>query len=379
MLERFARRCYRRRRLVLIGWVVTFIAFGILGNAFNGGFSHSFDLPGSDAVAAFDMLKARFPEQSGDSVSVVFKSDRGIDDPAVRQRAELLLTALATEPHATHTTSPYSPEGARNVAPGRKIAFGEVQFDKPSFELGKSAGLRMVDRAEKASGDGVTFQLNGGAIQQAEFKDPGGSEGIGLLVALLILLLAFGSVLAAGLPVLLAVMGIGIGLAIIQLLSNVVPVPEFTPIVAAMIGIGVGIDYALFIVTRYRQGVHDGMGPEEATALGSRTAGRAVVFAGTIVVISVLGMLLMNLPFLQGVAFGSAAAVLTTVLLSVTLLPAMFGFIGQKIDSLRVPFLHSTETEYRSGFWFRWSRLVQRRPWLIGGIGAVIIIVLALP
>jgi RND superfamily putative drug exporter len=379
MLERLARRCYRRRRLVLVGWIIAFVGFGVLGSAFNGGFSHSFELPGSDGVAAFNLLKNRFPQQSGDSVAVVYKADAGVNAPSVRPRVEALLAELGREPHAVIVTSPYTPEGARKISPDGKIAFGEVQFDKPSFELGKAAGQRMIDKAEKASGNGVTFELNGGAIQQAEFTEPGGSEGIGLLLALVILLLAFGSVLAAGLPVLLAVMGIGIGLAIIQLLSNIVPVPEFTPIVAAMIGIGVGIDYALFIVTRYRQGIHDGMEPEEATALATRTAGRAVVFAGTIVVISVLGMLLMNLPFLQGVAFGSAAAVATTVLLSVTLLPAMFGFIGHKIDSLRVPFLHSTETEYRSGFWFRWSRLVQRRPWLIGGIGAAIIIFLALP
>jgi RND superfamily putative drug exporter len=182
-----------------------------------------------------------------------------------------------------------------------------------------------------------------------------------------------------GLPLLMAVMGIGIGFAIIELIANVVPVPNFTPIVAAMIGIGVGIDYALFIVTRYRQGLHDGLEPEAATMLSIRTAGRAVLFAGTIVVISVLGMLLMNLPFLQGVAFGSAAAVLVTMLGSITLLPAMLGFVGRKIDSLRVPFLHSTDTDYRSGFWFRWSRLVQRRPWLLGGIGAVIILALAIP
>jgi RND superfamily putative drug exporter len=379
MLERLARWSFHRRRLVLVLWIVGFIAFGAFGSALNGGYAQSTKLPGSDAVAAFDLLKARFPQHSGDSVLVVFKADRGIDDPAVKPRVEALIAQLARQPHVSGTTSPYSPDGARDVSPDRKIAFATLQLDKPGFELKRAEGTAMIDAAKKASRSGVTFALSGGLIQNAEFSNGGGSEGAGILVAALILLIGFGSVLAMGLPILMAVMGIGIGFAIIELIANVVPVPNFTPIVAAMIGIGVGIDYALFIVTRYRQGLHDGLDPEAAVMLSIRTAGRAVLFAGTIVVISVLGMLLMNLPFLQGVAFGSAAAVVVTMLGSVTLLPAMLGFVGRKIDSLRVPFLHSTETNYRSGFWFRWSRLVQRRPWILGGVGAAIIVVLAIP
>src|SRR6266550_3225078 len=379
MLERIARWCFHRRRLVLVLWIVGFIAFGFFGSAFNGGYTQSTKLPGSDAVAAFDLLKARFPQQSGDSVLVVFKADRGIDDPAVRPRVEGLIRELARQPHVSGTTSPYSPQGNRNVAPDRTVAFGELQLDKPGFQLTKSEGTDMIAAARKATGNGVDFELSGELIQNAEFSGGGGSEGAGILAAVVILLIAFGSVLAMGLPILMAVMGIGIGFAIIELIANVVPVPNFTPIIAAMIGIGVGIDYALFIVTRYRQSLHDGLDPEEAVVRSIRTAGRAVLFAGTIVVISVLGMLLMNLPFLQGVAFGSAAAVLVTMLGSITLLPAMLGFVGHKIDSLHVPFLHSTDTDYRSGFWFRWSRVVQRRPWLLGGIGAVLILVLAIP
>ena len=379
MLERIARWCFHRRRLVLVLWIVGFIAFGAFGSAMNGGYTQSTDLPGSDAVAGFNLLKNRFPQQSGDSVLVAFKADRGIDDPAVRPRLEALTSELARQPHVSQMTSPYSPEGARNVSPDHKVAFATLQLDKVGFELKRAEGKAMIDAAKKASGNGVTFALSGGLIQNAEFSNGGGSEGAGILVAALILLVAFGSIIAMGLPILMAVVGIGIGFAIIELIANVVPVPNFTPIVAAMIGIGVGIDYALFIVTRYRQGLHDGLDPEAATMLSIRTAGRAVLFAGTIVVISVLGMLLMNLPFLQGVAFGSAAAVLVTMLGSVTLLPAMLGFAGHKVDSLRVPFLHATETNYRTGFWFRWSRVVQRRPWLLGGIGAVIILALAIP
>ncbi|MBV8980456.1 MAG: MMPL family transporter, partial [Acidimicrobiia bacterium] len=379
MLERLARTCYRRRRRVLVLWILALVAFSFLGKAFDGGYANSFKLPGSDAVAAFDLLKARFPQQSGDTVLVAFKADQGVDNPAVHARVDALVAQLAKRPHVSGTVSPYSPQGARNVAPDRKVAFAVLQLDKLGYQMTKADGTAMIDAAKKAGGNGVDFELSGNLIQNAEFSGGGGSEGAGILAAVVILLIAFGSVIAMGLPILMAIVGIGIGLALVELLANLVPVPNFTPIVAAMIGIGVGIDYALFIVTRYRQGLHDGMEPEEAVVRAIRTAGRAVVFAGTIVVISVLGMLLMNLPFLQGVAFGSAAAVAVTVLGSVTLLPAMLGFTGTKIDSWRVPFLHSTETNYRSGGWFRWSRQVQRRPWALGAAGLTAIVLLAIP
>ena len=266
MLERIARWCFLRRRLVLVLWIVAFIAFGAFGSALNGGYSQSTDLPGSDAVAGFNLLKDRFPQQSGDSVLVVFNADRGIDDPAVRPRLEALTAELARQPHVSQVTSPYTPDGARNVSPDHKVAFATLQLDKVGFELKRAEGKAMIDLAKKANGNGVTFALSGGVIQNAEFSNGGGSEGAGILVAALILLVAFGSIIAMGLPILMAIVGIGIGFAIIELIANVVPVPNFTPIVAAMIGIGVGIDYALFIVTRYRQGLHDGLDPEAATS-----------------------------------------------------------------------------------------------------------------
>jgi RND superfamily putative drug exporter len=182
-----------------------------------------------------------------------------------------------------------------------------------------------------------------------------------------------------GLPILTAVMGIGIGLAILELLANVFNVANFSPIVAAMIGIGVGIDYALFIVTRYRVGLNEGLDAEHAAVTAISTAGRAVIFAGTTVIISVMGILLMGLPFLQGVAYGPAAAVLIAMLASITLLPAMLGFAGKSIDKLRLPFVGRQQKHHRAGFWFRWSRLVQRRPWPALLISGVAIVLLAIP
>jgi len=182
-----------------------------------------------------------------------------------------------------------------------------------------------------------------------------------------------------GLPILTALFGIGIGLSLVLFFANFISVPNFTPQIASMIGIGVGIDYALFIVTRYRQGLHDGRDPQDATTLAMATAGRAVVFAGTIVVISLLGLLLMGFDFVQGIAIGSAAAVFVTMLASITLLPAILGFVGRNIDRFHIPIFGGRTPVPGQGFWFRWSRLIQRRPIATGAVGLVAVGLLIVP
>src|SRR5205807_2568466 len=235
-------------------------------------------------------------------------------------------------------TDPYHPQlgGQAAISRNGKIAYTEVQFSIQPQDVSKSEANRLIDRGTAAarSVPGLQVQFGGQVIEQAQFQSPGATEGIGIGAAIIILLLTFGSVLAMGLPVLTALFGIGIGLSILLLLANVIPVPDFTPQIAAMIGIGVGIDYALFIVTRYRQGLYENRSAEDATILALATSGRAVVFAGTIVVISFLGVLLMGFAFLQGIAVGGSVAVFVTMVASVTLLPAMLGFVGRNIDRL---------------------------------------------
>jgi RND superfamily putative drug exporter len=201
---------------------------------------------------------------------------------------------------------------------------------------------------------------------------------VGLIAAIVILLFAFGSVLAMGLPIMTALFGIGIGLGLVQLLANFVSMPDFASQLAAMIGIGVGIDYALFIVTRYRQLLHDGHQPEAAVVKSIKTAGKAVLFAGCTVVISLLGMFFMRLSFMNGLAIGASLAVLITMVASVTLLPAVLGFVGLKIDSWALPWAKKTTTSERN-IWYRWSRFVQRHPAPMALLGLVILGALALP
>jgi uncharacterized membrane protein YdfJ with MMPL/SSD domain len=377
-LERLSRLCYRRRRRVLAAWILAFIGMTILGRSAGGELSTEFSIPGSESQRAADVLEDRFPARSGDTIDVVFKSDAGINDPATKTRVERLLGEMAGVAHVAAVASPYSPQGAQSVSRDGKIAFAVLQLDLKGSDMPKEDTLVLLDAAKAASDDSLRFELGGLAVQNAEFVQ-GGGEVLGLLAAMIILLIVFGSLLAMGLPILTAVMGIGIGLAIVELLAHVVNVPDFALVMAAMIGIGVGIDYALFIVTRYRLGLADDMDPEEATIVAISTAGRAVLFAGTTVVISVLGILLMNLPILQGVAIGSAAAVAVTMLGAVTLVPALLGFSGRSIDRLRVPFVKPPAAHQRTGFWFRWSRFVQRRPWPAFIAGALAIGLLTLP
>jgi RND superfamily putative drug exporter len=379
MLERLARWCYRHRWRTVILWVVALAVSISLMNVAGGDYTSDFSLPGSESQEAFDLLEQKFAARSGDSATIVFQADAGVEDPAVQETMERLFARAAQLPNVVAVTSPYTEEGARQISPGSRIAFADVQFDLGVGEIPLESIQALLDLGEQADGPGLQIEFGGGPISQAQFEPPGGAETVGFLAAVVILLIMFGSVLAMLLPLVTAGIGIGIGLSLILLFANFINVPNFTPQVASMIGIGVGIDYALFIVTRYRQHLHQGVDPERSVVLALTTSGRAVVFAGIIVVISFLGILLMGFPFIQGIAVGGAAAVLVTMLASITLMPAMIGFVGRNIDRLHIPRLRRVETTGRQSFWFRWSRIIQHRPWVTGLAGLVILITLTIP
>jgi putative drug exporter of the RND superfamily len=379
MMERLARWSYAHRWRMLALWIVALIGIGALGATTGGDYSTTFSLPGAESQRAFDLLKARFPQVSGDTADIVFKVTQGVSAPDVKTRIEGYLGQVAKLPKVTSVTDPYTPAGARNISPDGHIAFAEVQFGVEAGDVPKAVVDKLESLGRAAVGPGVEIEFGGQVISQAQFQPPGGAEAVGLIAAVLILLITFGSVLAMGLPVMSALFGIGIGLSLLLLFANFLNVPNFTPTVASMIGIGVGVDYALFIVTRYRQGLHEGLDPQAAVVKALTTAGRAVIFAGTIVVISLLGILLMGFAFVQGIAVGGAVTVFVTMLASVTLLPAVLGFVGRNIDKLHIPRLRRVEHMENRGFWYRWSRLIQRRPWVAGLVGLAAVIVLALP
>jgi RND superfamily putative drug exporter len=378
-VERLAGWCYDKRWRVLLLWVVALVGISFGGNAFDGGFSSNFSLPGAESQRVFDLLKTRMPQDSGFSARIVVKADGGLEDPAVQSELQAVLAKAKGLEGVTGVISPYEPAGKFGIAPGGHIGYGTVQFTNNMSDVPKSTLTSLMDEAEDLNRPGLQAEVGDPIIQNAEQAPPGAAEIVGLLAAILILIITFGSLLAMGLPVITAIFGIGIGLALIKLLGNVLDVPIFAPQMAAMIGIGVGIDYALFIVTRYRQALHGGKDPRESTIEAITTSGRAVLFAGLTVVISLLGILLMGFAFVQGLAVGAASAVLVTMLASVTLVPALLGFVGHKIDSLRVPFFHRHETAHRDSFWFRWSRLIAKKPALPAIVSLGVLVALALP
>ena len=225
--------------------------------------------------------------------------------------------------------SPYQVPG--QISADGHIAFATVQFGVPGTSISNAEALSLMHDARAASGHGVTFALGGDVVDQAETPYGGPTEGVGVLAAAIVLLIAFGSLLAMGLPVLTAVLGIGAGLSLIALLGHIFPAPSFSPIVASMIGLGVGVDYALFIVTRFREALRGGRPPEDAAVLAMRTAGRTVLIAGTTVIIGMLGLLVLRESLMNGVAIAAAATVAMVLLGSLTLLPALLGFTGTRL------------------------------------------------
>ena len=375
MLDRLAHVTYRRRWLVLAIWVVLLVGMSILGSKFAGVNKVEFNLPASDSQKAFDLLKSAGTGDDKAAGKIVFAA-ADVASPAMQSQITAMLDSVAKQPHVATVESPFAgtPRAAFQVSRDRTVAYANVKFDERivSEETGKQI-LALHDTYAK---DGLRIAFSGQMFQ--ERKPPGATEAIGLIAAVIILLLAFGSVLAMGLPIMTALFGIGIGLAIVELLANVMSMPDFASQLASMIGIGVGIDYALFIVTRYRQLLHDGHDPETAVVKAIKTSGKAVLFAGCTVVISLLGMFTMRIGFVNGLATGAACAVLITMAASVTLLPAVLGFVGHKIDSLALPWAKRTTTTERN-IWYRWSRFVQHHPLPMALVGIVVLGGLALP
>lgn len=379
MLEKIARFSYRRRWLMLIIWVVALVGFNVAQSTAGGDYSSDFSLPGADSQKAFDLLQERFPQVAGETADIVFKADQGIADPEVKAEMEGLFAELSEVDRVVHIDSPYSKAGARQVSADGKTAFATMHFEfVEGQQVPVEIGKRIQNLAAETDVDGLVVEPGGSVVIFSEFEEPSGAEGIGIVFAIIILLVAFGSVLAMGLPIATALFGIGIGLALVMLIANFANVPEFTPQLASMIGIGVGIDYALFIVTRYRSHLHGGLEPEAATLQAIKTAGKAVLFAGTTVVISLLGILLMGFAFVEGLAIGGAATVAVTMIASITLLPALLGFVGNNVDRWRLKWFDRSSAGNQA-MAYRWSRMIQRRSWPAAIVGLGILVLMSVP
>jgi RND superfamily putative drug exporter len=380
-MRRFATWTTGHRKTVIFGWIAALIVVGMIAGSVGSSFSEDFKLPASDSQEAFDLLENKFPAQSGDTATIVYKASEGVETAAVKRKMEGVFATAAKVPHVSEVASPYESGGAAAISDDGKIAYATVQFDTTSNELDKEDTERVMNAAEAASGDGLQVEVGGQPVEEARAEEEGDTSFmIGLLAAVVILLITFGSAVAMGLPLLTALFALGVGLSLVTLGTHVFDTAEFAPQLAAMIGLGVGIDYALFILTRFRNGLDEGLESRDAAIAAVDTAGRAVLFAGVTVIIALMGMWLLGLSFLYGVAMAAAVAVLMTMIAALTLLPALLTIAGPRVDRLRIPGLGKREPSTAEDTrWFRWSREIQRRPVLSALLSGGLLIALCIP
>ncbi|MEV0323311.1 MMPL family transporter [Streptomyces sp. NPDC050658] len=393
-----ARWCYRHRLVVLVLWVGALFGLGAAGTSAGTDYSNVFSLPDTDSKRAYDLMTKAFPERSGDTDTVVWRVGEGtsgeggtpgedgtsVEDDGVRSRIEPALKEIAGMKGVGEVTSPYASKeaGAAQISEDGRIAYAQVTFTEQANSVPKSLVQDVVDTAQDAEQAGLQVELGGQAITRIQEPPTGTAELVGIAAAAVVLFLAFGSLFAMVLPIVIAVFGVGLGMVSTMLLSHVTDIPEVAPLLGSLIGLGVGIDYALFIVTRHRRGILRGMEPEESAVRALNTSGRAVLFAGGTVCIALAGMLVMNMRFLDGVVIAASLTVVLSVLAAVTLLPSLLGMLGPRVLSRRQRRrLAATgpEPAEASGLAARWSSYVQRRPRSIAALAFVVMALLALP
>ncbi len=379
-MSAIARWCFRHRFMVIAAWVVALVGLGVLQQAVKSDFNNSFSLPGTGSTTAQQLLAKAIPAQAGDTDTIVWQVSHGtVRDPAIQARMSAALTKISSMPEVVGVASPYGPHGATQISRDGRIAYASVNFTKQANNLAKADITRVINAAEAAREPGLNVQIGGQAIGSTEQTSLGVSSTVGVLAAAVVLFIAFGSLLAMLLPLITAIAGVGGGLMAIAPLTHAINVVDFAPILGALIGLGVGIDYALFIVTRHRRGLQAGLTPEEAAVTAINTSGRAVLFAGSTVCIALLGILVLGVSFLNGLAVASALTVVFTVLAAVTLLPALLGVIGIRVLSRRQRRKLGGSAGNEPGVWARWAGTVERRPALLAAGAAVVMLVLAIP
>jgi RND superfamily putative drug exporter len=367
------------KRLLLVFFILMAAFIGV-ASSIRGEFADSFSLPGAESQRAYDLLAERFPGASGSSAQIVFQIQDGssFDDPAVKEQVGALLNDLSALPHVSSIVSPY--DATYQVsAIDPSIAYATVNYDLQSNELKIDDAKTLVDTVKAANTDQLRVVAGGDVPSLAEFEFGNTSEIVGIIAAAIILLIAFGSVVAMGLPIVTALIGLTIGFMGIFITTRYLDIATFAPQFASMIGIGVGIDYALFIVTRFREGINDGLSPKEATGRALDTAGRAVIFAGTVVVISMLGLSAVGIKFVAALGIAAAIVVGTAVLVAFTVLPALLTLVGTRIDKWSVRRPGSKNRTPGEPFGRKISRRIQANPWLYAIASTVLLVVLAIP
>jgi RND superfamily putative drug exporter len=389
---KLTRWCIAHRRYVVAGWVALALLASVLAQAVGRQYSTNFTLPGTESQRAVDLLTREFPAQSGDRDLIVFHVSHGtIDAPAVRARLVPLLARAATFPHVAGVISPYSARGAVQVSHDRMTAFETINYDKRANLLANNTGAPLLSAVKSVRLPGLQIAAGGQVVEDAEGFSIGPATSVGVVAALVILLITFGSLMAAGMPLITAGLGLITGVALIGIATHVTSMSNVSPELALMIGLGVGIDYALFIVTRFRENYLVLRDVERSVVEAMDTSGRAILLAGTTVVIALLGMFATGVSFMYGLAIAAVIAVLLTLAASLTLLPAMLSRFGARIvrprgsgrrlgrrDRALAAQPPAPAAAPRSR-WRQWSEAVQARPWPLTFISLAVMVALLIP
>ncbi|MFF5446916.1 MMPL family transporter [Streptomyces sp. NPDC012888] len=386
-LYRLGRGAFRRRFLVALAWVALFVAAGFGAATASAPSAGSFSIPGTEAQRAFDLLEERFPEMSADGATarIVIKAPEGakVTDPAVKTQVEKIVSDLRNGPGKDQIASVADPYQAQAVSNDGSVAYISAKYKVSGMELTDDTREALKDAGSAVQGSATQVEIGGDALMAA--PETGSSEAIGIAVAAVVLVITFGSLVAAGLPLLTALVGVGIGVSSITALANVLDLGNTTGTLAMMIGLAVGIDYALFIVSRYRTELADGRERDEAAGRAVGTAGSAVVFAGLTVVIALVGLAVVNIPMLTKMGVAAAGTVVIAVFVALTLVPAALGIFGRKVlpAGQRSKLLGGGRAkpaghEDKPNAGTRWARFVLRRPVMVLlagviGLGAVAI------
>jgi RND superfamily putative drug exporter len=392
-----ARWCIAHRRRVVVGWVAIAVLATVVAHAVGPNYVTVFGLPGTESQRALDLLKRDFRTQSGDVDTVVVHVSRGtIDSPAVRSAITPLLARVSAFPHVAGVVSPYSPSGAVQVSPNRMTAFATINYDKPANQLVNDTGKALLSQVKTVHVPSGQVAAGGQVVENAEGFSVGPATEVGVVAALLILLLTFGSLAAAGMPLVTAGLGLITGVALIGLATHLTNMSNISPELALMIGLGVGIDYSLFIVTRFRENYLVCGDVQQSVIEAMDTSGRAILLAGATVVIALLGMFATGVAFMYGLAIAAVIAVLLTLVASLTLLPALLARFGPRLVRPRgsgkgltrrrhrpaaLPTNRdvSVATAPRPSAWRRWSETVQARPWPLAIASLAVMIALLVP
>ncbi|HEY3882333.1 MAG TPA: MMPL family transporter [Trebonia sp.] len=383
-MARWARWCFTHRWTVVIGWLLVLVVVTGVGKAVGTSFNTNFSLPGTDSQNAATLLTTNFPAASGEGDQIVIQATNGatIRSAPVKAAVSAALDKVADVPGVGSVVSPYAAAGAAQVSKDGTVAFARVTWNVPAAQVTSAEAGKLITAAESADSGSVRVSLEGQSISNSERPTLGFSVGVAIVAALVILLIVFGgALLSSVMPLVTAGLALVTGISVVGLLSHAMGISSVSTELAVLIGLGVGVDYGLFIISRHRDAVKDGLSYEDAAALAVRTSGRTVLLAGLTVVIALLGQFALGVTFLYGLSVSSAIAVALTMASSLTFLPAMLGFLGPRVLSRRERAALAagrTSSPEPRGFWFRWARFVEARKIVValGALAAVVAIAL---